>query len=81
MDKPAHGLIIAGCGYTGQRLAALARAGAIPCHCITSRAETAANLTAAGYKAFAVNLDAASVHAHVLLGYRQTETCASRSAA
>ncbi|MDH3839322.1 MAG: NAD-dependent epimerase/dehydratase family protein [Chromatiales bacterium] len=58
MDIPAHGLLIAGCGYTGQRLAALARADAIPCHCITSRAESAANLAAAGYKAFAVDLDA-----------------------
>ncbi len=58
MDTSAQGLIIAGCGYTGKRLAALARADGFSCRCITSRGESAATLTAAGYDAFAVDLDA-----------------------
>lgn len=66
MNTPPQGLIIAGCGYTGQRLAALAHADALPCRCITSRTETATTLAAAGFDAFAVDLDA-DVTAPVLI--------------
>jgi nucleoside-diphosphate-sugar epimerase len=58
MEMPPRALLIVGCGYTGTRLASRARADGIICRCISGRHASAEALSAAGFDAFAIDLDA-----------------------